>query len=357
MLKPDGSFFRVDFGDGGYTLIDQNATDTTTVTMYHTYFNQRNRLIGTGRVLTVPCATEGNWAFRGVFAGAADPTPVCDGSPGDILNGIVLTDNVIFYAPMVLGPGNPNTWYFGTDKLYRSVDRADTATVASQLLDPILPPGVPPLGGSIASIGVAPQDDNVRLVGMAGSGKIFATTTGSPTLLQIAGQGATNGPATGTPNVAVNRIAVDPNNKDIAYVAYNGFGTAVAPLQHVYKISNLNALSATPPGQVTFTAMSNGLPDVPANALAIDPLRKSGTPASSTELYVGTDAAVYFSPDGGASWAPYGTGFPHVTTFGLEIQNPNRVVRAATHGRGLYEIAANASPTPTPTSHHHHPHH
>ncbi|MGI8481514.1 MAG: WD40/YVTN/BNR-like repeat-containing protein, partial [Chthoniobacterales bacterium] len=258
LLKPDGSFFRVDFGDGGYTLIDQNATDTTTVTLYHTYYNQRNNLIGTARVLNVPCATEGQWTFHGIYGGAVDPTVYCDGTT-DTFNGIALTDSVIFYAPMVLGPGNPNTWYFGTDKLYRSTDQATTALVASQLLDPI--PGLP-FGGSIASIGVAPQDDNIRLVGMAGSlsGKIFATTTGSATLLQIAGQGATNGPPTGTPNVAVNRIAIDPNNKDIAYVAYNGFGTAGAPIQHVYKISNLTALSATPPGQVVFTPMSNGLP-------------------------------------------------------------------------------------------------
>nr|MDQ2659615.1 hypothetical protein [Verrucomicrobiota bacterium] len=110
-LRSDSTFIRADFGDGGYSLIDQNATDLVNVVQYHTYFNQRNNLIGTARNLTVPCATEANWAFRGVFAGAADPTPVCDGSPGEILNGFILTDNVNFYAPMVLGPGAPNTFY------------------------------------------------------------------------------------------------------------------------------------------------------------------------------------------------------------------------------------------------------
>ena len=37
---PNGTFFRADFGDGGYSLIDQSATDTQNVTMYHTYVNQ-----------------------------------------------------------------------------------------------------------------------------------------------------------------------------------------------------------------------------------------------------------------------------------------------------------------------------
>ena len=33
-----GSWSRIQGGDGGYALIDQNATDTTNVTMYHTFF-------------------------------------------------------------------------------------------------------------------------------------------------------------------------------------------------------------------------------------------------------------------------------------------------------------------------------
>ena len=69
--KPDGSFTRADFGDGGYALIDQSATDTEHVTMYHTYFNQTGNLIGFARVLSASCATpplggEGQWSFRRV---------------------------------------------------------------------------------------------------------------------------------------------------------------------------------------------------------------------------------------------------------------------------------------------------
>ncbi|HEY9233255.1 MAG TPA: hypothetical protein VIS78_13975, partial [Blastocatellia bacterium] len=37
--RPDGTWIRTDGGDGGFTLIDQNATNTTNVTMYHTYYN------------------------------------------------------------------------------------------------------------------------------------------------------------------------------------------------------------------------------------------------------------------------------------------------------------------------------
>lgn len=126
LLHPDASFTRVDFGDGGYALIDQNAADTTSVTMYHTYFNETDSVIGTARTLNVNCATDDQWSFRGAYAGPLDPTIHCDGTT-DLFNGISLFDDVNFYAPQALGPGNPNTWYFGTDKLYRSVDRADNA--------------------------------------------------------------------------------------------------------------------------------------------------------------------------------------------------------------------------------------
>ena len=97
-----------------------------------------------------------------------------------------------------------------------------------------------------------------------------------------------------------------------------------------------------------FTAASTGLPDVPVNAIVIDPVTSS-PPCGSSDLYVGTDAGVYYSPDGGMSWSAYGSGFPHVAVFGLEIQNPSRIIRAATHGRGLYEAATVSTVAPTPT--------
>ncbi len=324
-LQPGGTFRRADFGDGGYSLIDRNASDNTNVTMYHTYFNLTDSLIGTARVLNSNCAFEGDWSFHGSYAGTVDNTIVCDGST-DTFNGILLSDPVEFYAPQVLGPGNPNTWYFGTTRLYRSVDRADTAAAVSQVFE---------AGSPISAIAISPQDDNVRVVGLE-DGKVYATTTGSSVLVQIAGTGAGNG-TTGTPAVGVGRIAIDPNDKNVAYLCFTGYGTPSQGVAHVWKTTNLNS------GSVTFTPVSTGLPDLPVNAIAIDPTVASG--GDSTSIYVGTDAGVYYSADAGASWSVYGSGFPHVAVFALEIQNAARIVRAATHGRGIYEIAA-ASPVP-----------
>lgn len=296
-LHPDTTWTRADFGDGGFALIDQSAADTTNVTMYHTYFNQTNNLIGFARVTTTANAHDNGWAFRG-----------CNGTVAN--NGFRCADAVLFYAPMALGPGTPNTLYFGTDRLYRSSDTGTTMVLVSQ---------GPLSTGAISAIGISKQNDNVRIVGIR-NGKVFATTTGANPLTDV-----TNA---GFPAKYVARAVIDPNNSNTAYVTFAGFGIVG---KQVWKTTNLAG------GAGTWSAAASGLPDAPVDAFAVDPV-------NSQVLYAGTDIGVYISRDGGASWLPYGTGLPRVAVFDMAIQNPNRVLRIATHGRGAWEIGAAKSP-------------
>jgi hypothetical protein len=297
-LHPDTTWTRADFGDGGFALIDQNAPDTTNVTMYHTYFNQTNNLIGYARVTSTTSAQDNGWAFFG-----------CNGRTAN--NGFTCADTVLFYAPMALGPGNPNTLYFGTDRLYRSANQGTSMTLVSQ--------GPFVSGSPVTAIGISPQNDNIRIVGIR-SGKVFATTTGATPLTDV-----TNA---GFPAKYVARAVIDPNNSNTAYVSFAGFGIVG---KQVWKTTNLAG------GAATWSAAASGLPDAPVDAFAVDPV-------NSQILYAGTDIGVYISRDGGGSWLPYGTGLPRVAVFGLAVQNPNRVVRIATHGRGMWEIGAAKSP-------------
>ncbi|HEX4604006.1 MAG TPA: MBG domain-containing protein [Candidatus Angelobacter sp.] len=292
--QPNATWTRADFGDGGFALIDQSATDTTNVTMYHTYFNQTNNLIGFGRVITTANAHDSGWGFLG-----------CNGTVAN--NGFRCADTVLFYAPMTLGPGNPNTLYFGTDRLYRSSNRGSTMTLVSQ--------GPFQAGVAVSAIGVSPQNDNVRIVGIR-NGQVFATTTGATPLANIT--------SAQFPAKYVSRAMIDPNNANTAYVTFSGFGIAG---RQIWKTTNLNA--ATP----TWTNAAIGLPDVPFNGFVIDPL-------NSNMLYAGSDIGVFVSSDGGNTWNPFGTGLPRVAVFDMAFQGPNRLVRIATHGRGAWEIAA-----------------
>ena len=308
-LTTGPTWIRSDSGDGGYTLIDQNAADTTNVTMYHTYFNQ------TGSQILFARSTN---------AGASWPAALgCGGT----VNGINCTDAVNFYAPMALGPGSPNTLYFGSDRLYRSVNTGTTMLVVSQA--PLVA-GVP-----ISAIGIAPQDDNYRIVGL-NNGGLFYTTTGSSTLtsLDLTGAGSV------IPDFYVARLAFDPTDKQTVYIALGNFaGGTAASQSHIWRVTNLSTTPVLTPINGTG---ANILPDVPVNGLAVDPLH-------SQRLFAGTDIGVFESEDGGTNWAPHGQGLPRVAVFDMAIQNVKRVIRIATHGRGMWEASV-LSPTAAPAT-------
>jgi hypothetical protein len=299
--KPNGTWTRADWGDGGFAVIDQNAADNTVVRMYHTYYNQRSSQVGYARVTSTTNASDGLWGFLGNGA-----------------NGIARTEYCNFYAPLVRGPGAPyNTIYYATDRLHRSADGGATNPTVSQA--PINGTGV-----SISAVAIAPTNDNVRLIatnnynlstGVAVNIRLMGTVSGSSTLVDYTGAGMPVAKYVG-------RIAIDPTNANNAYVCFGGFGVAAG--QHVWKTSNL--LTGVP----TWAASGSGLPDVPVNAFEIDP-------SNSQRLFAGTDVGVYISQDGGANWTPYTTGMPVVAVFDMRIQAVNRILRVATHGRGIYE--------------------
>jgi hypothetical protein len=344
MTASYGNWVSAESGDGGFALIDQSATDTTNVTMYHTFFNQTNNFIGfdrtnLGTCLPPPDANKDSWEFRG-GGFSNDPTLSCDGTAFTVSNGILAADTVLFYAPMALGPGTPNTLYFGTNKLYRSTDRGDTMTIVSQ--NPIV------AGVAVSAIGIAPANDNVRIVGLR-NGKVFATTTGANPLLDTGFVAPTNATASAT-NKHVARAVIDPLNNNTAYVTL-AYYTNPSTAGQIWRTTNLNA--ATP----TWTSIGNtatGLPNVPVNGFVVD----AGDPGfpGVTVLYAGTDIGVFVSTDSGASWNPFGNPLlPRVAVFDLALQPSFRILRAATHGRGMWQIGLPGSncvpvpPTPTVT--------
>ncbi|MFN2491286.1 MAG: Calx-beta domain-containing protein [Pyrinomonadaceae bacterium] len=314
-----GNWINAEGGDGGYALIDQSATDTTNVTMYHTFFNQTGTQIGFDRIINTSCLLlKNSWPTRGDFGIADQSSLACDGTPDVLNNGISRTDVVLFYAPIALGPGTPNTVYFGSNRLYRSTDRGDHMTVVSQ--DPIL------VTSPITTIAISPQDDAYRLVGMQ-NGQIWATSTASSTLVDVTSGSFPANPNGSLANRFVGRAVIDPNNKNVAYVAFSFFARAG---QGIWKITNLGAAAGAESVAPNWIPAGSGIPSVPINALVVDPI-------NSNNLYAGTDIGVYYSTDAGVSWNPYGTGLPRSAVFDLAIQPTSRILRAATHGRGIWE--------------------
>ncbi len=304
-LFPDGlTWTRSVGGDGGPALIDSNSISPTSLVAYHTFFNGTNQQIGFQRATTTQANGNPIW---GAFMG-------CNGTP----NGIPCTDRVLFYAPMVLGPdvpfGSGNTVYFGTERLYRSINQGTTMTPVSQ--------SMPTLNNErVSAIGISPESDDIRLIGTNLGEVFYSNTAGATTMTEITGS---------IPARFVGRIAIDPTNSNTAYVALNGFGI---PDQHVMKSTNLN--SATP----TWTNSGVGIPDVPTNGLVIDP-------TDPQTLYAGTDIGVFRSINGGANWEPFSEGLPRVAVFEIVIQPTHRILKIATHGRGIWEYNLSGRSSP-----------
>lgn len=128
----------------------------------------------------------------------------------------------------------------------------------------------------------------------------------------------------------VSDVAVDPTNRLRVFATRSAFGGA-----KLYRSTT---------GGGTWVAAGAGLPDVPANAVAIDP-------KNTSRVFVGTDTGMFVSEDGGDTFVTAMSGFPHGTVVtDLEIDDNPYVLSAGTYGRGAWQLALTAALGSAPES-------
>ncbi len=123
---------------------------------------------------------------------------------------------------------------------------------------------------------------------------------------------------------SITSIAVDPADATgtSIYVTLSGFGD----YRHVWHFDGVQWQQRSGPA----AGDPNSLLDVQANAIVVDQ-------SNPTHLYVGADIGVWRSTDSGANWTPFSQGLPDAAIKDLALHDPRRLLRAATHGRGVYE--------------------
>lgn len=133
--------------------------------------------------------------------------------------------------------------------------------------------------------------------------------------------------AAGLPKRYISGVRIDPANPTHAYLTLSGYSRRwmIGPgddpgVGHVFKTAD---------GGATWTDRSAGLPDVPMDDIVLE----------GGKLIVATDFGVFLSADDGASWSRFGTNLPNVVVDQL-TEDPNGNLVAATHGRGIWTIAA-----------------
>jgi len=212
----------------------------------------------------------------------------------------------------VIDPSNSQTLYFGTYRLWQSRDGAGKWVAIS----PDLTGGPSPTSTTaISAIGVAPSDPNTVYVGTNDS-RLQVTRSA----LDESGASWTDH-STGLPTRTITHIAVSPIDPATAYVTVSGFLTNSQG--HAFKTADSGA---------SWTDISGNLPSLlPVNDLVVDP-------DIPDTLYIGTDAGVMVTTDGGATWTTLGNGLPIVVVDSLVLHRPSRTLRAATHGRSMWDI-------------------
>jgi hypothetical protein len=244
-----------------------------------------------------------------------------------ITNGIVVSDRTLFYAPLVLDRGVTDTLYFGTNKLYRSPNFFATAQTATASTTMFFPLGTGATGqdltagaGAISAIETfaaqapAHGGTNAAIIYTGSSdGRVFRSIDTGATFTLV-----------DSPNLYVSDVVINPSNSMIVYSSLSGFSAS----------AGLNVRKSID-GGTTWAPSGTGIPNIPVNALAVDP-------TDNTRIWAGTDVGVYVSFNSGGSWAPFGTGLPNVAVMDMKAvpipAGPLGQIVIATHGRGMWKL-------------------
>ncbi|MEO7084010.1 MAG: dockerin type I domain-containing protein [Gemmatimonadaceae bacterium] len=219
-----------------------------------------------------------------------------NGSSRSRVNGIIIGERVQFIPPLVMDPVTPTKLYFGTFRLYRTVDDgANWAPISTDLSRGT---------GTITTIAIAPSDTLTIYVGTTDA-NVQVSHDGGLTFTRL---------IAGLPSRNVTRIIVDPSNASHVIATFSGFATG-----HIFESAD---------AAVTWNDISGNLIDAPANSAAF-----IGNPGN---LFVGTDVGVFQTVDDGATWQPGPTGIPNVAIMDLVYQPAANVLVAGTYGRGMF---------------------
>jgi hypothetical protein len=289
---------HIDDGDSASTVMDLGDQNT----MYDVYARQCPRK-GSGSLGT----------FFSILNGLGGVTD------NECFSTFTYPEDSAFYPPITQDPQAPNAIYTGTVRVYRTANSGGSWDVVSPSLVTAGPP-FPDIGTGnvISAIAVAPGNHNVVYVGLY-DGSLWRSDAGSGPCPDAACWHQIN---SGTPAAPVARIAVHPLDAATVYAAFSGFSAG----SHLWKTTNGTSLA------VAWSPLAGGLPaDRPVNTVSIEA-------ADPQRLWVGTDAGVWKSPDGGASFASFSNGLPNVPVYEIALDSTRGRAWAGTHGRGVFVL-------------------
>jgi photosystem II stability/assembly factor-like uncharacterized protein len=212
----------------------------------------------------------------------------------------IMPDNSLVGAwitPVVMHPRYPNILYAGYDRVYKTINGGKSWKALSDFQDE---------KNTLLAMAIAPSNDKVLYISTRSD--VYRTSDDGSSWTKI---------TSGLPSLYKVAITVSETSPDKVWIALSGYEA----LKKVYHSDN---------GGQTWENYSTGLPNLPVNNIVYQKSSNSG-------LYIATDFGVYYRDGSMESWEKYGKGLPNVSVYDLEILYSTSKIRAATHGRGVWE--------------------
>jgi photosystem II stability/assembly factor-like uncharacterized protein len=217
-------------------------------------------------------------------------------------------------APILLSPHDPDTVYFGAQSLYRSKNRGDTweKLTADQSYNNKTHIGDIP-HQLIITISESPKKEGLVYTG-TDDGRLYMTLDEGKEWKELS---ANLGPK----KEWIGKVLASKYDEGTVYVAQQGRYDEDFAVR-LYKSTDFGK---------TFKSIAGNLPGGPINMIREDPV-------SPNVLYAANDFGVYVTTNGGAHWDVLGGNLPSVNVMDFIIHPRDRVLVAATHGRGVWAM-------------------
>lgn len=184
------------------------------------------------------------------------------------------------------------------DKVYQSTNFGDNWTEL----------GSPLFNGSIDRAAIAPNND-----------QIIAVSKGDDLEISINGGNTFRRRSTGLPTgAAIREIAFHPFKDSVLLVSYGSHQ------------NNGNKVFLSQDQGLSWQNITSNLGDMPILSAVIGP---------DDQIYLGAEIGVYVKDMNASNWMLYNNGLPNMRVNDLEINWATNTLRAATWGRGMWEIS------------------
>ena len=211
-----------------------------------------------------------------------------------------IDEQAAFNGPFEIAPSNPDIMYAGAQSLWRSDDGGESWYNATGIFadgDVVLTIAINPENPDLVYCSTAPTSTNLA--------RVYKIEVATQTVSQMIG----------LPNRLCMDLAFNPGLENKVYAVFAGFN-----IKHLWQTTDDGG---------SWSAIDNGLPDVPTNSILIDP--------ATSNLYIGNDLGVWHSYNAGASWEFYSAEAPQaLLAMHLSIAPENKL-RVASYGLGVWQ--------------------